>query len=40
MRYCSGVSQKYVARLVLQSGPAMRQAQRTVSRRIVALLGI
>jgi hypothetical protein len=33
-----GISQKYVARMILSSGPAMRAAQRMISRRIVALL--
>ncbi len=33
-----GVSQKYVARMILNSGPAMRSAQAAIPRRIVALL--
>ena len=34
-----GVSQGYLSRMVLSSWPAMRAAQRRVSRRIVSLLG-
>ena len=33
-----GVSQKYIARMILNAGPALRAAQRTISRRMVALL--
>lgn len=33
-----GVSQKYIARMILAAGPALRDAQRRMSRRIVALL--
>ena len=33
-----GISQKYIARMILTSGPALRAAQRTISRRIIALL--
>ena len=33
-----GISQKYIARMILTSGPALRAAQRKVSQRIVALL--
>jgi integrase len=33
-----GISQKYIARMILTSGPALRAAQRKVSRRITALL--
>jgi hypothetical protein len=36
----AGISQRYVARMILSSGPAMREAQRKISRRIVSLLGI
>jgi hypothetical protein len=35
----AGILQRYVDRLALQSGEAMRQAQRKISRRIVSLLG-
>jgi integrase len=35
-----GVSQGYLSRMVLSSWPAMRSAQRSISRRIVSLLGI
>ena len=35
----AGISRGYVAKLILSSGSAMRAAQRTVSRRIVSLLG-
>ena len=35
----TGISQRYLSMLVLRSGPAMRSAQRAVSKRIVALLG-
>jgi integrase len=34
----AGISQKYVAQLTLNAGPAMRAVQRKISRRIVALL--
>jgi integrase len=33
-----GVSQKYIARMILAAGPALRDAQRRMSRRIVGLL--
>lgn len=33
-----GISQKYIARMILTSGPALRAAQRMISRRIFALL--
>src|SRR5471032_2324214 len=33
-----GVSQKYIARMILAAGPALRDAQRRMSRRMVALL--
>ena len=33
-----GISQKYIARMILTAGPALRVAQRAISRRIVALL--
>src|ERR1035437_10834461 len=33
------ISQRYLSMPVLRSGPAMRSAQRAVSKRIVALLG-
>jgi hypothetical protein len=36
----SRISQRYVARMILSSGPAIRAAQKTISRRIVALLGL
>jgi integrase len=36
----AGISQRYVARTILSSGAAMRDAQRKISKRIVALLGI
>jgi integrase len=35
----AGISQKYIAKLILSSGPAMREAQRKISRRITTLLG-
>jgi integrase len=35
-----GISAGYVSRLILQSGTAMREAQRTISRRIIKLLGL
>src|ERR1700730_4972254 len=34
-----GISQRYIVKLSLASGPALRAAQRKISRRIVALLG-
>jgi integrase len=34
----AGISQRYVARMILQTGPAMRTAQRRISRRILDLL--
>jgi integrase len=36
----AGISQGYVVRLLLTSGPAMRQAQRKISRRVMSLLKI
>jgi hypothetical protein len=33
------ISQAFITRLVLAAGPALRQAQRKVSRRIIELLG-
>jgi integrase len=35
-----GISQKYIATLILQNGPAMRAAQERISKRIVNLLGL
>jgi integrase len=35
-----GISQKYVAILILSNGPAMRDAQAKISKRIVGLLGL
>jgi hypothetical protein len=35
----AGISQRYVARMILQSGQAMREAQRKISKLIMALLG-
>ena len=35
-----GISQDYVALLILQNGPAMREAQEQISKRIVKLLGL
>jgi hypothetical protein len=35
----AGISQRDVARIILQSGQAMREAQRKISKRIVTLLG-
>jgi hypothetical protein len=35
-----GISQDYVALLILQNGPAMREAQERISKRIVKLLGL
>ena len=35
----AGISQRYVARMILSSGPAMREAQRKISKRITGLLG-
>jgi hypothetical protein len=37
-RATAGISQRYVARMILSSGPAMREAQRKISRRIMGLL--
>jgi hypothetical protein len=34
----AGISQRYIARMILTSGPALRAAQRAISRRMVALL--
>jgi hypothetical protein len=36
----AGISQRYVARMISSSGPAMREAQRKIGKRIVSLLGI
>jgi hypothetical protein len=36
----TGISQKYIATLILQNGPAMRLAQGRISKRIVSLLGL
>jgi integrase len=33
-----GISQRYVARMILSSGPALRRAQAAISRRIRSLL--
>jgi hypothetical protein len=33
-----GISQRYIATLILQNGPAMRAAQERISKRIVGLL--
>ena len=33
------ISESYITRLVLAAGPALRQAQRRVSQRMIALLG-
>jgi integrase len=38
-RVPQNISQAYITRLVLAAGPALRQAQRKVSRRIIQLLG-
>ncbi|QPF91484.1 tyrosine-type recombinase/integrase [Bradyrhizobium commune] len=35
-----GISQRYIATLILSNGPALRDAQRRMSRRFVELLGI
>jgi hypothetical protein len=35
-----GISQDYVALLILQNGPAMREAQQQISKRMVKLLGL
>jgi integrase len=35
-----GISQAYVAKLILQNGPAMRDAQERISKRIFSLLGL
>ena len=35
-----GISQRYVARMMLAAGPAMRRAQRIISREMIDLLGI
>jgi integrase len=35
-----GISQKYIVKMMLASGPALRQAQRKISRRIVTLLAL
>jgi hypothetical protein len=35
-----GISQDYVALLILQNGPAMREAQEQISKRIFKLLGL
>jgi hypothetical protein len=37
-RATAGISQRYVARMILSSGPAMREAQRKISLRIMGLL--
>jgi hypothetical protein len=34
----AGISERYVARMILSSGTAMREAQRKISRRMMALL--
>jgi hypothetical protein len=34
-----GISQEYVTRAVISSGPSLRAAQRAISKRIVTLLG-
>jgi hypothetical protein len=34
-----GVSQRYIQRMILESLPALRVAQRKISNRIVSLLG-
>jgi integrase len=36
----AGISQRYLVRMILQSGQAMRTAQSQISRRIIGLLGI
>jgi hypothetical protein len=36
----AGILQRCVVRMILSSGPAMREAQRKISKRIVSLLGI
>jgi len=36
----AGISQRYVARMILASGPAMRAAQRRISARMMQLLGL
>ena len=36
----TGISQRYIATLILQNGPAMRAAQERISKRIVSLLGL
>lgn len=36
----TGISQRYVARMILASGPAMRAAQRKISARMMQLLGL
>jgi hypothetical protein len=35
-----GISQKYIATLILQNGPAMRAAQNKISARVFELLGL
>jgi integrase len=35
-----GISQDYVALLILQNGPAMREAQEQISKRLFSLLGL
>jgi hypothetical protein len=35
-----GVSRKYIAKIIIQSGPALRKEQARISRKIVALLGL
>jgi hypothetical protein len=35
-----GMSQKYFVKMIVSSGPAMRVAQRKISKRIVGLLGV
>ena len=35
-----GISQDYVALLILQNGPAMRESQEQISKRIFKLLGL
>jgi integrase len=36
----TGISQKYIATLILQNGPAMRESQEKISKRIFKLLGL
>ncbi len=38
-KYGVKISQNYITRAIIQGGPGVRAAQRTISRRIISLLG-